>query len=75
MTRYAPRARTTVTIRYEHDRTRLSIGNGASTAPPRKGMGGGHGLRGLRERIEQAGGTISAGPTANGWRVEIEVPG
>ena len=75
VTRYAPRARTTVTIRYEHDRTRLSIGNGASTAPPRKGMGGGHGLRGLRERIEQAGGTISAGPTANGWRVEIEVPG
>jgi signal transduction histidine kinase len=38
-------------------------------------MGGGHGLEGLRERIEQAGGTISAGTTPEGWRVEIEVPG
>ena len=38
-------------------------------------MGGGHGLEGLRERIERAGGTISAGPTTEGWRVEIEVPG
>jgi signal transduction histidine kinase len=38
-------------------------------------MGGGRGLEGLRERIERAGGTLSAGPTAEGWRVEIEVPG
>jgi signal transduction histidine kinase len=36
-------------------------------------MGGSHGLQGLRERIERAGGTMSAGPTADGWRVEIEV--
>ena len=72
--RYAPDACTTVIMRYEHDRTRLSVDNGVSGAEPRVGMGGGRGLEGLRERIERAGGTIVAGPTADGWRVEIEVP-
>ena len=72
--RYAPSAFTTVTVHYDPARTRLSIDNGASATPPRQGMGGGHGLEGLRERIERAGGTMSAGPTAKGWRVEIEVP-
>ena len=61
-------------VRYEHDRTGLSVDNGVSAAAPREGMGGGRGLEGLRERIERAGGTMSAGPTADGWRVEIEVP-
>ena len=73
--RYAPSACTTVTVRYEPDSTRLSVDNGVSATPPRHGMGGGRGLEGLRERIERAGGTMSAGPTAEGWRVEIEVPG
>ena len=73
--RYAPSACTTVTVRYEPDRTKLAVDNGASATPPREGMGGGHGLEGLRERIEQAGGTISAGATPEGWQVEIEVPG
>ena len=72
--RYAPSACTTVTIRYEPDCTQLSVDNGASATPPRQGMGGSRGLEGLRERIERAGGTMSAGPTEDGWRVEIEVP-
>jgi signal transduction histidine kinase len=72
--RHAPGACTTVTVRYGSDRASLSVDNGFSSAPPREGMGGGHGLDGLQERIERAGGTMSAGPTADGWRVEIEVP-
>ena len=72
--RYAPSACTTVTMRYEPDRTKLSVDNGASATPPREAMGGGRGLDGLRERIERAGGTISAGPTETGWRVDVEVP-
>jgi signal transduction histidine kinase len=72
--RHAPGACTTVTVHYEPDRTTLSVDNGASDTPPRQGMGGGRGLQGLRERIEQAGGTMSAGATPEGWRVEIEVP-
>jgi signal transduction histidine kinase len=74
VSRYAPSARTTVVLCYERDRTTLSVDNGRSATPPRQGLGGGRGLQGLRERIERAGGTMSAGPTADGWRVEIEVP-
>jgi signal transduction histidine kinase len=72
--RYAPGACTTVTLRYEPDRTTLSVDNGVSDTPPRQGMGGGRGLQGLRERIERAGGTMSAGATPEGWHVEIELP-
>jgi signal transduction histidine kinase len=72
--RYAPSACTSVTLRYERDRTKVSVDNGASAAPPREEMGGGRGLVGLRGRIERAGGTMSAGPTGEGWRVEIEMP-
>jgi len=72
--RYAPSACTTVTVRYENESTMLSVDNGVSAVPSRHGMGGGRGLVGLRERVERAGGTMSAGPTAQGWRVEIEVP-
>jgi signal transduction histidine kinase len=73
--RYAPGACTTVTVRYEPDRTRLSVANGISDAPAHSDMGGGRGLDGLRDRVERVGGRMSAGPTAGGWRVEIEVPG
>jgi signal transduction histidine kinase len=73
--RYAPRACTEVVLCYEHDRTKLSVANGASADPPLEGMGGGRGLDGLRERVVRAGGTMSVGPTVDGWRVEIEVPG
>ncbi len=72
--RYAPGASTHVVLRYEHDRTKLSVANGVSTSSPREGMGGGRGLDGLRERIERAGGAMSAGPTPEGWSVEMEVP-
>ena len=37
--------------------------------------GGGHGLTAMRERAARAGGSARAGPTADGWRVELEVPG
>lgn len=73
--RYAPTACTTVTLSYERDRARLSVTNGPSSAAPQPTMGGGQGLKGLRDRIQRSGGTMSAGPTAEGWRVEIEVPG
>jgi signal transduction histidine kinase len=72
--RYAPGASTNVVLRYEHAHTRLSVHNDAAAGSPREGMGGGRGLEGLRERIERVGGAMSAGPTPDGWRVEIEVP-
>ena len=42
-------------------------------APPE--AGGGHGLTAMRERATRAGGSARAGPTADGWLVELEVPG
>ncbi|QMU80468.1 two-component sensor histidine kinase [Streptacidiphilus sp. PB12-B1b] len=51
-------------------------GAGAATITPpaRSWTGGGNGLRGMRERIERVGGRIQAGPTAEGWTVEMEIP-
>ncbi|HEX4672184.1 MAG TPA: histidine kinase [Solirubrobacteraceae bacterium] len=72
--RYAPTACTTVILRYETDCTRLSVENGASAPPQRERMGGGRGLEGMRERTAHAGGKMSAGPTPDGWHVEIEIP-
>ena len=37
-------------------------------------VGGGRGLAGMRERLERAGGSMQAGPTDAGWRVELQVP-
>ena len=47
--------------------------NGASPAPGAQ-TGGGYGLQGMRERAQSLGGTVSAGATADGWRVELRLP-
>jgi signal transduction histidine kinase len=36
--------------------------------------GGGYGLRGMRERAEGLGGSLEAGPSDGGWRVELRFP-
>ncbi len=36
--------------------------------------GGGHGLRGMHERALLAGGSLRAGPTADGFAVELQLP-
>ncbi len=45
---------------------------------PRSGLeqaGGSHGLAGMRERVSEAGGTLSAGPTPEGgWEVVARLP-
>jgi len=38
------------------------------------GSGGGYGLRGMRERAQILGGSLSVGPDADGWRVELRLP-
>ncbi|KUL39407.1 sensor histidine kinase [Actinoplanes awajinensis] len=37
--------------------------------------GGGHGLTGMRERVEVLGGSLTAGPSGPGWRVATMLPG
>jgi signal transduction histidine kinase len=76
--RYAPGATTNAVLRYENDCTTLSVEDRfPATAPVTGGLadvGGGRGLAGMRERVERAGGHAHAGPTDNGWRVELDVP-
>jgi signal transduction histidine kinase len=78
--RYAPGARTVVVLSYETDHATLSVEDhlpvpaAATTDRGLIGVGGGRGLAGMRERVERAGGTMHAGPTEQGWRVELDVP-
>ena len=77
--RYAPGASTTVVLSYGPDHTTLSVEDrlAATATPPGAGLadvGGGRGLAGMRERLERAGGSMQAGPTDAGWRVELQVP-
>jgi signal transduction histidine kinase len=77
--RYAPGAPTSVVLRYAAGRASLSVVDRAVAGTQRAGnglheLGGGRGLTGMRERVERAGGRMEAGPTADGWRVELELP-
>jgi signal transduction histidine kinase len=46
-------------------------GRGLVPAVP---SGGGHGIIGMRERVEVLGGQLEAGPTGAGWRVRTVLP-
>ena len=46
----------------------------SASAPSTERHKGGYGLVGMRERAALAGGTFSAGPSDEGWRVEMRVP-
>lgn len=76
--RYAPGATVDVVLRYGPGATTLRVEDtgprATAVTPGLSGVGGGHGLMGLRERVEHAGGSLLAGPTGNGWRVEAAVP-
>jgi signal transduction histidine kinase len=49
-------------------------GPGAGEARELAATGGGYGVRGMRERAELLGGTLSAGVLDGGWRVELRLP-
>ncbi|MET0415455.1 MAG: histidine kinase, partial [Actinoplanes sp.] len=41
---------------------------------PRPSIEGGHGLIGMRERVEVLGGKLTAGPSGTGWLVRTDLP-
>ena len=49
-------------------------GAGPGAAPAPAPPGGGHGLTGMRERVEVLGGRLEAGPHGDGWRVRTVLP-
>jgi signal transduction histidine kinase len=48
--------------------------NGRGSVPAAVPSGGGHGIIGMRERVEVLGGRLEAGPTGAGWRVRTVLP-
>jgi signal transduction histidine kinase len=48
--------------------------NGRGWVPAAVPSGGGHGIIGMRERVEVLGGQLEAGPTGAGWRVRTVLP-
>ena len=69
-----PGVSASVTLRYDEDRLMIRVtddGRGAAAASD----GAGHGLAGMRERVELYGGTVMAGPRAGGgFQVTAELP-
>jgi signal transduction histidine kinase len=63
-------------------RVRIAVQDGAVSwevaddgGPAQHGTpGGGHGLIGMRERVEVLGGKLTAGPSGAGWRVGTVLP-
>jgi signal transduction histidine kinase len=69
----AATARLTVTVT-SGDVTWEVVDDGGGAPTPSVPAGGGHGLTGMRERVEVLGGTLEAGPHGPGWRVRTLLP-
>jgi signal transduction histidine kinase len=69
-----PRVTATVTLRFCEDGVSIAVtDDGKGTAGAADGLG--HGLIGMRERVELFGGTVSAGPRpGGGYRVAATLP-
>lgn len=73
--KHAQPERVAVCLVYERDGTRLTVDDVAANRDrPPPGDGTGYGLTGMRERAELIGATLAAGPTGDGFRVELWVP-
>jgi signal transduction histidine kinase len=76
--RHAPGSAVRVHLIYEPERTSVTVTNDQGTrseSPAPEAATGGYGLTGMRERLELAGGRLSAGPSEDGWSVTGEIPG
>jgi signal transduction histidine kinase len=69
----AATARLTVAVT-SGDVTWEVVDDGGGAPTPAVPAGGGHGLTGMRERVEVLGGTLEAGPFGAGWRVRTRLP-
>lgn len=70
-----PGAHAELAVRVADDAVHVTIhDDGAGrTRPPAPGPSG-HGLTGMRERVDLLGGRLDAGPAARGWRLTAELP-
>ena len=70
--RHAAGAKVKVELSYSSSNIGVVVmDDGPGSEGPR---GDGHGLIGMRERVQAVGGTLSAGPTGTGWKVAASIP-
>jgi len=75
--KHAHPGKVTVTLTYRSQTISLVVEDFPAATPVPSvtgGTDGGYGLTGMRERAELLGGTLVAGPTQGGFRVELRVP-
>ncbi|MFF0268035.1 sensor histidine kinase [Kribbella sp. NPDC004536] len=78
--KHAPGTRVRVRIGFGPRDVTVQVGNtspapGPDAPPGPRASGGGFGLQGMRERVEQACGDLQAGPTPDGgWQVTARIP-
>jgi signal transduction histidine kinase len=72
--RYAPGSRVRVRVRYGARALTVSVSDDGSAGEVTSEPGGGHGLVGVRERVTMLGGTLTAGPSGDGFSVAAELP-
>ncbi|WP_052371770.1 sensor histidine kinase [Amycolatopsis taiwanensis] len=70
--KHAPGAPVEVTLTYSRALVEVTVLD-HQNGPVPKGTAG-YGLRGMRERAELLGGSLSTGPGEDGWRVHLTVP-
>ena len=67
-----PGAEVAATVAADDARLRIEVRN--TTGAPAALPASGHGLAGMRERVEILGGTLAAGPSGTGWQVYVTLP-
>ena len=74
--KHAPGSDTEVVLRYEPAALTVTVSNRLAGAGDAVGdsVGGGQGLRAMRERITQVGGTLATDTVGGLWRLEARVP-
>jgi signal transduction histidine kinase len=75
--KHAPGAAVRVELRFGAQEVTVAVCNTAPRSAAGAwlaGAGGGYGLDGLRERVQEAGGQFQAGPADGGWRVTARIP-
>ena len=75
--KHAAGARTQVLVAYEHAAVRVQVSDDGQPRirHPLSTSGAGQGLRGMRERVEMAGGELSTAPRPDGgWAVTARLP-
>ena len=73
--KHAGRANALITIEQHAETLTLSVRDDGATSPSARHDGQGNGVRGMRERAVQVGGTLQAGPASDGgWHVQARLP-